>query len=282
MNRNSSDLRCDLHLHSDYSDSDTTVDDCFKQAKEAGLKCISVTDHDTLEAVEAARQYSKQYGVELLEGIELSADYEDAEVHILGYLINCDDPKLLDELVHIKELRQNRIIDMAQALLELGFKVDVKELMAGIGQMMPTRLHLGLYMLEKGMVSSLPEAFKKYLSPGKPAYRARFKQSVKGIVDLIKKHQGFSFVAHPHTLHNQQWVDELIALGVDGLEVVYPNMSPEKRSKYDNLVKKHNLLRSGGSDAHGAYKKFTHIGKVTVPYQWVEEMKARKQALKTA
>jgi hypothetical protein len=74
---------------------------------------------------------------------------------------------------------------------------------------------------------------------------------------------------------NQSWVEKFISFGVDGLELVYPNMSQQKHNFYQEMILKHKLLRSGGSDAHGSYKEFTQIGSVTIPYAWVLDMRER-------
>ncbi|MBU2265931.1 MAG: PHP domain-containing protein, partial [Candidatus Omnitrophica bacterium] len=162
---------CDLHIHSKFSDSDLTVENIFKQAKEKSLRCIALTDHDTVGGVNQARICSREYGVELIEAIELSAQHQDVEVHVLGYFIDSDNPQLSQELEKIKLLRRSRLIEMADILASLGLNVDSQELMAKVGDTIPTRLHLALYLLNKGIVTSLYEAFRKYLSPGKPAYR---------------------------------------------------------------------------------------------------------------
>jgi len=279
MTENTDD-RCDLHIHSNFSDSDTAVEDIFKQAKQKKLRCLAITDHDTLEGIPSARNCSQQYDIELIEAFELSAEHKAVEVHVLGYFVNSDNPIFCKELEEIKILRHNRLIEMAEVLVSMGLKVNVKELLARVGDTIPTRLHLALYLLDKGIVSSLYQAFKKYLSPGRPAYRARFKHSVEEAAALIKKYGGVSFLAHPHMIPNQSWIEEFIALGIDGLEVIYPSMSEAKRSLYSNMAKKSNLLKSGGSDAHGSYKEFTKIGQVTIPYDWVEEMKAKLKVLK--
>lgn len=280
MNKNASDDRCDLHIHSNFSDSDLEIEDIFKQAKENNLRCIALTDHDTIEGIPQARIYSKKYAIELIEAFELSVQHQDFEVHILGYFVDADNSQFREELDNIKQLRRQRLVEMAEVLSSLGLKVDSQELVSRVGQAVPTRLHLALYLLDKGIVSSLKEAFQKYLSPGKPAYRARFKHSAEAAINLIKKYQGLSFVAHPHVLPKQSWVEEFISLGIDGLEVIYPSMSYNKRTIYTNMAKKFGLLKSGGSDAHGSYKQFTSIGQTTVSYQWVEEMKNRRSALK--
>lgn len=267
--------KCDLHIHSNFSDSDASVESIFKNAKEKGVDCIAITDHDTIDGLESARTYSKIYDIELVEGIELSVVHKNTEVHILAYFINLDNEKLKKELAYIKNLRKKRIQGMGRKLNSLGVDVDMEELFATIKGATPTRLHLALYLLRKGRVKTLRQAFEKYLSPGRPAYSMQFKRSAKEVISLIKSFEGLSFVAHPHIIFDQSWIEEFISFGVDGLETIYPSMSEVKRSFYKELAVKFELLQSGGSDAHGSYKKFVDIGAVSVPYDWVKEMKVR-------
>ncbi|MCK4519901.1 MAG: PHP domain-containing protein [Candidatus Omnitrophica bacterium] len=267
--------KCDLHIHSNFSDSDADLESIFKKAKEKGLSCIAITDHDTVDGIDSARVYSKVYNIELIEGFELSAVYKNTEIHILAYFINSNDKKLKLELKHIKDLRKERLEWMGHKLNSLGVKVDIEELFLGIKEATPTRLHLALYLLERGKVKTISQAFEKYLSPGRPAYSMRFKHSVKEAIRLIKNFGGLSFLAHPHVISDQSWVEEVISLGIDGLETVYPTMSEAKRSFYKNLAIKFGLLQSGGSDAHGSYKKFVDVGGVSVSYDWVKEMRNR-------
>lgn len=266
---------CDLHIHSTFSDSDSDVESIFKQAVSRQLRCIAITDHDTVSGLETARHYSKQYGVELIDAIEFSAQQHDSEVHILGYFIDTQNSTLTRALRHIRDLRRQRLVLMAEALSSLGLNVDIDELFKDIGATIPTRLHLAMYLVKKKKAVSLTDVFRKYLSPGKPAYKSRFKHSVRETIAIIKDCGGLSVLAHPHMLWQQSWIEEFIHDGLDGLEVVYPGMSCARSSLYLNLALKYNLLKSGGSDAHGSYKEFTEIGGVSVSYEWVEEMKAR-------
>ena len=266
---------CDLHIHSTFSDSDADLETIFKQAVSKQLCCIAITDHDTVSGLETARGCSRRYGVELIDAIEFSAQHRDSEVHVLGYFINPKNSTLAKALDHIKDLRRQRLILMAEALTALGMKVDIDELFKDIGTTIPTRLHLAMYVVKKNKALSLKDVFHKYLSPGKPAYKSRFKHSVKEIIAIIKGCGGLSVLAHPHMINEQSWIEEFIKDGLDGLEAVYPGMSPARSSLYLNLALKYNLLKSGGSDAHCSYKEFTEIGGVNVSYEWVQEMKTR-------
>ena len=267
--------RIDLHIHSNFSDSDSSIEDIFKIARLKGLSAIAITDHDTVDGMEEARRFSAICGIELIEGLELSTQKEDTEIHILGYFVDSRNQKLKEELSNVKKLRQERLSSMIEKLNQLDFNLDEKAILGRIKNAMPTRLHLALELVRKARVKTLKEAFDKYLSPGKPGYISRFKYSIKEGIDLIKSYGGLAFLAHPHLIPEKSWIEEFVSLGIDGLEVAYPRFSPAKTLMYKEMADKFGLLKSGGSDAHGSYKEFIQIGDVFAPYTWVLDMKKR-------
>jgi hypothetical protein len=267
----------DLHIHSSYSDSDLSIEEIFAQASKAEINTIAITDHDTVEGVYQAQEVSKKFGVEFIEGIELSSQYNDIEIHILGYFINPYHTKLLAALSNVKDLRRERLVEMAKKVNCLGGRIDIDELLSRINEKVATRLHLAFYMLETKQINSIWEAFRKYLSPGRPAYVARFKFSVKEAIAIIKEAEGLPFLAHPHFLPGEAWIKKIADWGLAGVEVVYPRYSSDLISHYTKIAEELGLLKSGGSDSHGSYKEFTSIGKIVVPYSWVEEMKNAKK-----
>jgi len=268
--------KCDLHIHSAFSDSDATIEEIFKTAKEKGVCAVAITDHDTVDGLIEARKASDTYGVELVEGIELSSQKDDMEIHVLGYFLDSQNPELKKELSDIYILRKERLIKMIDKLKILGLRLDSEEIFEKTKNAIPTRLHLALYLIKKGYAKSIGQAFEKYLSPGKPGYIARFKYSVEEAIKLIKNYGGLAFLAHPNVIPDQSWIEEFAAMGIDGLEVIYPRFSNAKILMYKNMADKLGILKSGGSDAHGSYRDFTKIGDVTIPYEWLEAMKKKK------
>ncbi|MCD6228231.1 MAG: PHP domain-containing protein [Candidatus Omnitrophica bacterium] len=271
--------KADLHIHSHYSDSDLSIQEIFNQAKEKGINSLAITDHDTTEGTEEAINLSKTYGIEFIEGIELSAEYNNAEIHILGYFIDSANKSLVKALENVKDLRKERLIKMAEKINSLGGKVDIDELISRINEKVATRLHLALYMVKKRQVTSIWEAFRKYLSFGRPAYIARIKFSVKEAITLIKEAGGLAVLAHPHFLPSKEWIAKFRQWGLDGIEVKYPRYTPSMIEQFSQIAEKFELLKSGGSDSHGSYKEFTGVGKVWIPYSWVEKLKNAKRNL---
>jgi len=268
-------LKCDLHIHSNYSDSDETLEQIFTRAREKKLTAIALTDHDTVEGVAQALRLGREYGIELISGIEFSCQHIETEVHVLGFFVDHENKNFLHVLGGLKESRRVRLELMIEKLTALGLKIDRDEIIADIDDKIATRLHLGIYLVKKGYAANLNDSFKQFLAPGKPGYVARFKHSVKDASKLIHEAGGLAFLAHPQLLPDLKWVEEFARDGIDGIEAAYPRLSMKYKALFSDLAKKHNLLKSGGSDAHGSYKKFTSVGAVDVPYDWVLKMKTR-------
>lgn len=269
----------DLHIHSNYSDSDLSLEDIFEQAEERGISCVSITDHDTVDGVMEAKRLGGEHGIELIEGIEISSEHRKREVHVLGYFVDPESEHLTRALRGIKDMRRGRLLEMAEKVNSMGGMLDIDEFAAKINKGIATRLHLARYMLEKKQVNSIWEAFKKYLSFGQPAYVSRIKFSVEQAIEVIHKAKGLAVLAHPDVLPGKEWIKRFAGFGLDGLEVRYPRFSPELEKSYVDLAGSLGLIKTGGSDAHGSYKDFTGLGAVTVPYSWVEEMRYARRPL---
>jgi hypothetical protein len=269
----------DLHLHTSSSDGTFTPDELVSKALRAGLSCIAVTDHDTVEVLGQAISLGEDCGLEVLPGIELSAEYNSQEVHILGYLIDYKSPALLKQLEILKENRIKRIYRIVEKLNGLGVDLkaqDVFDISAGAT---PGRLHVARALVKGGFIKSIFEAFNKYIGDKGPAYVLGFRFSPSDAIKFIKDVGGISVLAHPYILHNDELILEFIRLGLRGMEVYYPEHSQGETNFYLNLAKEHNLLITGGSDCHGKAKPEVRIGSVKIPYALVEKLKEAKENL---
>jgi len=266
----------DLHIHSNFSDSSYSLKEILEKAKEKNLSCISVVDHDSLDAYYSGELFrlSREYSLELIMGLELSSQYRDEEIHLLGYFRdNKVDLNFLKILKSLKEDRLRRILKMIDILNSLGIKLDKTEFKEFVGSSSASRLHLAIFLKEKGIVKDIGEAFSKYIGVGRPAYISRFRYSLEEAIRFLKKEGALVFLAHPLTLREQKNLEDFIRLGLDGIEVFYPNYSEETRANYQRLASKYSLLISGGSDSHGEYKERTEIGSVKISYSYVEKIK---------
>jgi len=127
--------------------------------------------------------------------------------------------------------------------------------------------------MEKGYVSSIPEAFQKYIGEGCPGYISHFKLSTYEAVDLITKSQGVAVLAHPAITNKDELIPSFVDAGLKGIEVYYPNQTKAVEDHYKGIARKYGLITTGGSDAHGDAKKNTFIGKARIDYQIVEQLK---------
>lgn len=267
----------DLHIHSCYSDGDSSVEDIVKDASKAGLDCISITDHDTLDAYqdkELLATLSREYGIEILKGVEFSANWGNAEIHLLGYFPNGEvNDFFYDVLKQVKEARYDRILRMIALLKDLGVEIDLDEFKQFMGTSSPSRLHVAVFLCNKGLVTSISDAFRRYLGYGKPAYTSRFQHNTKEAVNILKDAGARVLLAHPVHIRDFNDLAKFLDLGVEGLEVFYPAHPDNLIIKYNNFVETKGLLATGGSDYHGSYKEHIELGCIKLPYSYVEQLK---------
>ena len=267
----------DLHIHTNFSDGVLTPKEVVELSVKNGLSCISITDHDTLDAIEPTLRQARLRDLEVITGIEMSSELDNRELHILGYFINQRSKDLLDKLSSLKQIRIERIYKMVEKLHSLGLKdIDAEEVIELSGRGTVGRAHLAMIMKKKGYVDSISEAFFKLIGDKGPAYVGRFRFHPKEAIDLIHKAGGISVVAHPHSLINEGLIDKFVGYGLKGIEVYYPDYTKSQIEHYTELANKFGLLITGGSDSHGSIKKNTFIGKVKIPYELVEQLKKAK------
>lgn len=221
------------------------------QALARGLAGISITDHDSVDGVGPAKQAAAGSGLVVLSGIEISTENGTAEVHILGYNLNHQDPQLLDLLAGLRQDRWSRALEILAKLKILNKHLTPEDIAPADAKAAVGRLHIAKALVDKGLVPSLEEAFNLYLGFGQPAYVPHQKFTPAAAIAVIKQYGGLSFMAHPGVTRCDQVIPAMIQAGLNGIEVFYPSHTPEQISHYSQLSRKNGLLMSGGSDFHG-------------------------------
>jgi len=273
-------MKVDLHIHTTASDGKLTPAQVVEAAAGLGLEVISITDHDSVDgiapALEAAKAFPK---LRVIPGVEINTDIPGDEVHILGYFIDCSDRELLETLEHMRSSRQRRALKMLQKLAKLGIHIEwprVLELAAGgvVG-----RPHVAQAMLERGYVSSLQEAFVRYIGRNGPAYSEREKLTPLQATALVVSAGGLPVLAHPASLdHLDDLLLRLKGAGLVGLEAYYNSYSAEATSFLLEVARRHGLIASGGSDFHGLDGGIgVALGSVDVPSEAAEQLIALAQ-----
>ena len=265
----------DLHIHTYFSDSSSSPQEVINDAVKAQLSCIAITDHDTIDGVELTRQLAQKHDIEVLNGIELSSEFNGKDIHILGYCFKDQNGELKILLAKIQAMRIERVKLMIEKLNKLGIKnIAFEEVKALTQSDAIGRPHLARIMVEKGVVSDFRQAFDKYLAEDGAAYVPKYKMSPQEAIKVIRDLGGVSVMAHPMVTSKDEIIPQLVKSGLQGIEVFYPNFSQSVIDYYLKIAQKNNLVATGGSDAHGNLKKNTFVGKKRLEYSYVEKLKA--------
>lgn len=246
----------DLHIHSTSSDGKLTPEEIVKLAIEREIQYISITDHDTLSS-----QYITNVNYEnisIIPGVELSTDFNDMEMHILGYFIDITDSNLLNIIDSIKVSRFQRVEVILSKLNKIDININFSDLDVERSSSLG-RAHIAKALVDKGYADSFKGAFVNYLVKGKSAYVKREKPSCKDILQIIEAAGGISVLAHPGEISRpmelENTIKRLRCYGLKGLEVFHPSHNCEKTNYIYNLANKYKLLVTGGSDCHSVNSK---------------------------
>ena len=266
----------DLHLHTTYSDGALSPYELIRKAHGAGLRIISITDHDSVGAIDEASDLAKEFDLEIVPGMELSATVNQSEVHILGYFMDYHDKALLEALALFREKRLRRAERIVGKLNRMNIPLSIETVIANAAGNAIGRPHIAIAMVNEGHAQSYHQAFNKYLGDGRPAYERKEEFSPEETVRLIADAGGLSFLAHPGNSLDDTLLARLISSGLDGIEVVHPSHSPALVNYYRGIVNEYCLMECGGSDFHGGLKGDDEIlGRFGIPPASVEIMRRR-------
>ncbi|HUF66248.1 MAG TPA: PHP domain-containing protein [Gemmatimonadaceae bacterium] len=263
----------DLHLHSTASDGLLAPAAVVSAARVVGLTAIALTDHDTVGGIAEARATAEQARIRFVAGIELSAEEDGVEIHILG--LHLVDVTTLQE--RLRELQAERV-DRARAIVarlaELGVFISYDAVLAHAAGGAVGRPHVARAMLDAGVVHDFREAFDRYLGAARPAFIPKKKLSVRDAVSLVHAAGGLAVWAHPGTHAGDPLLTAVTEAGLDGLEVLHPSHGPEMVSRLSALCDARNLVPSGGSDWHATPGAMRTVGSQAVPLEWLQRQDA--------
>lgn len=271
----------DLHSHSTASDGALPPEAVVETAAGAGLAALALTDHDTLAGVAAARTAGERLGVRIVAGVELSLMDGDREVHMLGLHIARVDA-LQAELEAVRDSRKQRAEQIVARLNALGVPLHVDAVFAEAGSGAVGRPHIARALITGGWVRDQREAFDRYLGAGRPANVEKQRVSIADGIQLIHDCGGIAVVAHPGGDGRRERIEPLVALGLDGLEVKHPGHSAEDTMRIEALADFFGLVKSGGSDWHGASAGPRVLGGMLVPEAWLAIQDARIEKRRAA
>lgn len=277
----------DLHVHSSVSDGNLTPREVVRHAAEIGLVAIALTDHDTVAGVPEAVAAGREFGIEVIAGVEISAEFKDGSCHILGYFLDIADETLAALLKEAREGREERNVKVLEKLNALGLTLTMDEVIHCSQDGTITRAHFAAAMLAKGYIKHWDEAFDKYLGAGKPASVERTHVTPEESIRAIRAAGGLASLAHPRQLcrgadETNWWFERLAAAGLEALETTSPDHTANYARRYREAAERLGLLQTGGTDWHGRLDADIRLGvgngQIAVHYDRVRAMKERLAA----
>jgi len=282
VNNQDVNLFADLHCHSTASDGSLSPQEVVRRASSAGLAGLSLTDHDTVAGQEPARAEAQRLGIRFLTGIEISATFPPpGTLHILGYGIDPASVVLQSLTRGLVEARDARNPLMVARLNELGVAITMKEVEEEAAGSVVGRVHMAALLVRKGYVSSVQQAFDKFLGQGGCAYFDKERLEPRRALELIGQSGGLAVLAHPSQLgaendaQLERIVKDLVDMGLRGIEVIHSDHEAAQVEKYQRLAGRYGLLKTGGSDFHGKNLPGVELGKAQgrrIPFRWMEEL----------
>ena len=258
----------DLHLHTTASDGRLSPAQLVARASAAGLTTISVTDHDTVAALGEVTAVAKGVDIHVVPGIEITAVDDGRDVHMLGYFFDPGSASLADVLEHQRALRVARVREIGAKLATLGMVVDVESVLLAAAARPGSavgRPQVARELVRAGYVTSVQDAFDKWLATGRPAFIPRTGPSPAAIVAAIHEAGGMASMAHPGVTKRDELIAPLVDNGMDAIEIHHSDHTPEDQYHYQVIAHRYSVLVTGGSDFHGDETRRNALGVVTLP-----------------
>lgn len=259
-------MRYDFHSHTHFSDGVLSPSELVERAIEKGVELLAISDHDSVGGIGDAKRtvVSRKADLQIVPAIELSANTEFGEVHVVGLNIDIASRHLL-ELIDIQQKKRwLRVETFESKFKQLGVNGVLAYLQSNVRQVV-TRTHVARALVELGFVKDNQQAFKKYLGKKGRVKAPIDWMSLEKAVAAIHDAGGYAVLAHPtrYPMSNRRLtylIEEFSVLGGDAIEIAYPSLSPDKRIWLDGLRDKYDLLASGGSDFHYPDLKWSDLG----------------------
>lgn len=246
----------DLHSHTTASDGELTPEELIELAMSKNIKTLAITDHDTVDGLERATKYSENKEILIIPGIELEADVNKGQMHILGLFIDYYNEELIKELNNIRRVRNERNDKFIQEFNHRGFPITIEELKEISKGNTIGKPHFAKVFLKKGYIQTKSEMFDRFFNQPPLNKLKKSSHTPAQIITMIKKANGMAVLAHPQSLKLGEEelikkIEELKSYGLDGLECYHSKQTPEEMELFVKIARKLNLVITKGSDYHG-------------------------------
>ncbi len=266
--------RADLHTHTTASDGRLSPPGLVQKAHLRGLAALSITDHDTLAAYPTAALAAEHAGLELIPGVELSANVQGRDVHLLGYGFDLADAGLRAHLGRYRDERLERAREMVDRMTALGCPVEWERVLEIAGGGAIGRPHVARAIVEAGHAETIQGAFVRYIGDDAPAFVPKGSATPEELIGLLHAAGGVCVLAHPATFVRVDLVARLAEAGLDGIETVHPAHDADLQAYWQKIAQRFGLLETGGSDYHGfGEHDDERFGTYTVPAERVGRLR---------
>jgi predicted metal-dependent phosphoesterase TrpH len=277
-------VRIDLHTHSTASDGTDTPAELVAKAAAVGLDALAITDHDTTAGWAEARA-ALPPGLRLVRGTELSCYSPDGRgghctVHMLAYLFDPESDAVVQEYARARAERRGRLATIADRMAADGFPVTADSVLASVpAEATAGRPHLAMALMRAGVVSSVDEAFARFLNDRGRYYLPSSRTPIESSIEMINRAGGVTVLAHAFAEHRgptvtAEVVKELAGVGLAGVEIDHPDHDEDARKRLRRLADELGLLTTGSSDYHGT-NKVIRLGQETTAPEMLDEIARR-------
>ena len=267
----------DLHMHCTASDGDLAPETLIDTAHEAGLEVIALTDHDTVAGVARAVERGKKYGIEVIEGCEMTAYVGRIELHMLAYFFGVERGPLHELIDSVVEFRHERALEMGRKLNAAGYAISDEDILeVGKGSHSLGQPHVAEALVRRGHVRNRLEAFRNLLNEGKPGFVPKKDLTPADVIGTVHACGGIVSLAHPGLDGHDELIAPLCAEGIDAIEAIYPIHHEMNRKFYCGLARRYEKGVTGGSDYHGPlYRPGIHLGVAGVSRAQLDDLRQR-------
>ncbi len=271
----------DLHLHTTASDGLCTPEYLVERVRQVGITTLGVADHDTMDAVPAVAAAAARYGLTVVPAIEVTSVHEGKDVHVLGYFLEAGAPMLAALIGGQRAARVERAYEIGRRLARAGVPIDVQALLSAPesrGTTSIARPMLARALVTAGHVTSVAEAFDRFLGENGPAFVPHHGPSPSDAIAAIRAAGGIASLAHPGTLGRDDLIPGLREAGLAAIEAYHSAHDPETTKRYLSVAREYNLAVSGGSDFHGdGARRSEYFGVVSLPPDEFDRLSARAE-----
>ena len=271
----------DLHCHSTASDGVLAPAQVVATAAALGLTAISLTDHDTTAGLTEARAAAARLGIEVVGGCEFSVAVDWGEMHLLGYFVEPGDGDIEEFLTAARADRSRRARDMVSKLVGLGIPVSYDDVAREAGGGAVGRPHVARALFQAGRVTTIQQAFDRYIGRGRPAFVEKMLPSLTDVAALVHARGGLVSAAHLKSFGTITNLTKLKSEGLDAVETRHPSHTGDYLATITDAAHALGLGRTGGSDWHGesdAGGTHAQLGSMQVPDEWLSELRLRRPA----